>query len=110
MIRKRNNPKTRGPGIAAVGYLIVALSAGLIVAALKAGQLTGLPVWIYWVPMLLGILGVVAGFIVGASGILVTWASLGNHEVSLAWLTIRSAHLQWRISALLFKCSAACMF
>lgn len=110
MIKKaRAMKKFRGSGIAASGYLAVALSAVLLVTSFKVGQLTGLPREIYWLPMLFGIAGAVAGFVVGAGGIVITWASFGNNEVNLDWLTSRASRLQWRRSMLLFKWGAVCI-
>lgn len=110
MIKKlRTMKKFRGPGIAASGYLAVALSAVLLVTSFKVGQLTGLPREIYWLPMLLGIAGVIAGLVVGAGGIVITWASFGNNEVNLDWLTSRASRLQWRRSMLLLKWGAMCI-
>jgi hypothetical protein len=110
MERSRHSlKKFRGPGIAAVGYLAVALSSALIVIALKVGQFTELPRWIYFLPMLLGIVGAVAGFVIGAGGVVITWASFGDNEVNLDWLTTRAARLQWRRPTDLFRWSAICV-
>lgn len=100
----------RGPGIAAVGYLTVALSAALVVISLKVGQFTELHRGIYWLPMLLGMVGAVAGFVVGTGGIVITWASFGNNEVNLDWLTNIASRLRWQRSTLLLKWSAVCIF
>jgi hypothetical protein len=97
-----------GPGIATVGYLTVALSAALIVVALKVGQFTEQPRWTYFVPVLLGLTGAIAGFLVGAGGIVITWASFGNRQVNLDWLIAKVTCLQrWR-PVVFFGWSAAC--
>lgn len=101
--------KFRGLGIAASGYLAVALSAALLVISLKVGQLTELPREIYWIPMLFGIAGASLGFLVSAGGIVITWASFGNSEVNIDWLTTRVCRLQWRRSMLFFKWAAVCV-
>lgn len=102
----RNLQQMKGLGIAATGYLTVALSAALLVIAHKVGQLAALPRGVYILPMLVGLAGVAAGFVVGAGGIVITWASFGGNKVQLGWIASKIPHLQRRLSKLIFKLGA----
>lgn len=98
----------KGPGIAAVGFLTGAASASFVLCCYQIDHFTDTPRWIYLAMVLLGYAGVVAGFLICAIGVVVSWASIGLRDVNLAWLyPIAERILRWS-PTIFFKCGAGC--